>query len=747
MLIIFLIGLPQALADPTFTQNEKTISFDFDQLVQKFMELLFGKENPGLKNIETTKMVLDTNNNSRLNVASKIITLENDYPGWYCYGSQNSDFFNSQGERKLSYYCPEGCNQETGMCTNLTDYIDHTCSSSSDCDSDEYCFTESYYPWCVPQEEEIPPVECSTDWYCSDEFTEEQTDTHCNVINVNYCPFGCSDTTGRCNATGSCERGFVCTTSMDSTFKDSECNELVQRRCNNGCDDSTGQCIGASNTCYSNSDCDQGKECFEGPSYNSCVPMENASCSPGWYCNSFGDHSIQLNSSCETTDYNFCDYRCNQSTGLCNETREQCETGRMCTSDNTSAFVNDSCELVGGGETRLCRDGCDYASGRCVEEFIDNSEDEDWFTFCTESNKCERGEGDCSTDETCEEGLLCLHNIGLDFGYPDERIDVCVSYEDYEQYYPQDFDNHDSVYLGEADYCTRDNKCYNEEGDCDTDFDCMSGLECIQNVGEEYGFSSTTDVCLPREDDYPDNPNEDVYVNFQDLETDPITVEIANGQLNDSFFDRFTTSRKLSRSELKEKGLDGQARCHEFYDYQNGRYRVVCEDDFYVIVSRREVTKSFTNATCLPEKIRENKYDHMKLFIYSNPDIPEYPAIGYSNENFRLHVGRYDKSNGDHCGFFYESHTNACLTVCDEYEITPRALVVTYAPIDIPDEAINRVLDRTGFRYDWPTDYIVIVPDAIVTGSTQAVGVLYLNYTITHLLSCIFSFGLVCPAA
>ncbi len=66
--------------------------------------------------------------------------------------------------------------------------------------------------------------------------------------------------------------------------------------------------------------------------------------------------------------------------------------------------------------------------------------------------------------------------------------------------------------MGQNDCCNSSNKCGLGEGDCDTDSDCVSGLECgacdhefdVPTVGtwtmEEENFSQSDACCrLPRE--------------------------------------------------------------------------------------------------------------------------------------------------------------------------------------------------------------------------------------------------------
>lgn len=47
-------------------------------------------------------------------------------------------------------------------------------------------------------------------------------------------------------------------------------------------------------------------------------------------------------------------------------------------------------------------------------------------SFCTSSNKCEHGFGDCDADNECVSGTTCRYNVGNAYGYLDNAVDVCV---------------------------------------------------------------------------------------------------------------------------------------------------------------------------------------------------------------------------------------------------------------------------------------------------------------------------------
>jgi hypothetical protein len=85
--------------------------------------------------------------------------------------------------------------------------------------------------------------------------------------------------------------------------------------------------------------------------------------------------------------------------------------------------------------------------------------------------------GDCDRDSECASGLKCVDNVGADYGWPSD-VDVCeqIPYPGY-------------------DYCTLNGPCSEGLGDCDADSECAGDLICAQDVGANYGWPSTADVC------------------------------------------------------------------------------------------------------------------------------------------------------------------------------------------------------------------------------------------------------------
>ena len=81
--------------------------------------------------------------------------------------------------------------------------------------------------------------------------------------------------------------------------------------------------------------------------------------------------------------------------------------------------------------------------------------------FCTKDNPCGENQGDCDTHDECQDGLACGSNNCLDsLGFHSE-FDCC--------YQP---------IVGDKDFCTTDNPCAVDEGDCDSDNECQTPLFC-----------------------------------------------------------------------------------------------------------------------------------------------------------------------------------------------------------------------------------------------------------------------------
>ncbi len=124
---------------------------------------------------------------------------------------------------------------------------------------------------------------------------------------------------------------------------------------------------------------------------------------------------------------------------------------------------------------------------------------------------CASGEGDCDRDDQCEVGLVCARDNGAQFGFA-AQTDVCVPPHCANG--TQDMDE-TAIDCGGADcgpscgglcddlpaapsrnHCTPTCPCSAGDADCDGDNECVAGLECGADLGDQFGFGTTDDVCV-----------------------------------------------------------------------------------------------------------------------------------------------------------------------------------------------------------------------------------------------------------
>ena len=101
--------------------------------------------------------------------------------------------------------------------------------------------------------------------------------------------------------------------------------------------------------------------------------------------------------------------------------------------------------------------------------------------FCTTANPCGEDEGDCDSSNECQSNLYCHNGVNCPdhLGFHSE-FDCC--------YAPT---------VGDENFCTTDNPCGIDEGDCDSSNECQTNLFCdIANSCPAYnGFASDVNCC------------------------------------------------------------------------------------------------------------------------------------------------------------------------------------------------------------------------------------------------------------
>jgi hypothetical protein len=105
---------------------------------------------------------------------------------------------------------------------------------------------------------------------------------------------------------------------------------------------------------------------------------------------------------------------------------------------------------------------------------------------------CDRGEGDCDSNDDCKEGLVCSKDAGARYEL-DPTTDVCER--------PEDVPVNGACVqeLGSWEYCSdpKCGPCGENEGDCDADIECAADLVCLEDTGADQEFDAAVDLCGP----------------------------------------------------------------------------------------------------------------------------------------------------------------------------------------------------------------------------------------------------------
>ena len=100
--------------------------------------------------------------------------------------------------------------------------------------------------------------------------------------------------------------------------------------------------------------------------------------------------------------------------------------------------------------------------------------------FCTPNDPCGLDQGDCDVHQDCQTGFACGSNNCPDSLGLNPDVDCCFE-----------------ATLGHFDYCTTENNCGVNEGDCDAHHECHIGLVCgNENCNSTLDiFSDESDCC------------------------------------------------------------------------------------------------------------------------------------------------------------------------------------------------------------------------------------------------------------
>ena len=145
----------------------------------------------------------------------------------------------------------------------------------------------------------------------------------------------------------------------------------------------------------------------------------------------------------------------------CGEDEGDCDHEYHCKNNHTCG--NDNCRSSVGLEPFY--DCCYYE----VED------------ICTTNHPCNIDEGDCDSHEVCQNNLVCgLDNCPESLGH-DPDVDCCYK-----------------ATVGDEDFCTTDNPCGPDEGDCDSNKECQTNHICdtVNSCLLSLGFDSEVNCCI-----------------------------------------------------------------------------------------------------------------------------------------------------------------------------------------------------------------------------------------------------------
>ena len=212
------------------------------------------------------------------------------------------------------------------------------------------------------------------------------------------CP--CGEGLGDCNDDSDCLPGLSCAEQVGASYGYASEVDVCRSDCHDGYPGDWGHCTVACPCDDGLGDCNDDSECAPGLS---CA--ENTGALYGW-----SSEVDVCSSDCHSGlpgDWGYCSAACPCPEGLgdCNSDAE-CQTGLFCV-DNAGLNLDLPSNI-------------DVCSSNCHQGVVG-----DW-GYCTSNCPCDEGLGDCNTDSECSPGLRCAQNVGALYGFP-SGIDVCTS--------------------------------------------------------------------------------------------------------------------------------------------------------------------------------------------------------------------------------------------------------------------------------------------------------------------------------
>jgi hypothetical protein len=295
------------------------------------------------------------------------------------------------------------------------------------------------------------------------------------ICGVDFCQPECPCIEGQadCDSDSECLGDLICTHDVGDDFGCATDRDVCTinpaisgggcvnaARCDNDFCDPSCPCNQGHGNCSTDDDCVSGLVCAINVGENWNCPADTNICvvpsTNGGGCN--GD------SQC---DPGFCSVEC-----PCLEGEGNCDHDSDCAADLRCEFnVGDSY-------------GCDASVNICVAGLRHCDPD-----YCSTSSPCGPGQGDCDSNAECKSGLVCVQDVGADYGCADSTIDIC----DLDPSVPNGGCQGGSQC--DSGFCDSACPCVEGQGQCDSDDDCAYILTCQLDEGNSAGCGSSAYVC------------------------------------------------------------------------------------------------------------------------------------------------------------------------------------------------------------------------------------------------------------
>lgn len=265
--------------------------------------------------------------------------------------------------------------------------------------------------------------------------------------------FGIAWLAAACTTVDTTESDLVSTEEVASAAQEisTEChvgNNGDEGFCTTSC-----TCTAGQGDCNSSTECAAGMKCIfnQGNNYGFPSGVDVCDCPPN--SDNGGGSFCSANCPCDIAGQGDCD------------SNAECANGMRCYTDAGGAFPGTGVDA----EDDVCATCLPAAGNGTID-------------FCNAGCTCSEGEGDCDLDTDCDTGLRCFLNVGADFNLPADT-DVCAACAP------------DSL-NGKFDFCTPGCPCNHGQGDCDSNSECATGLNCVNDAGASFGLPADTDVCV-----------------------------------------------------------------------------------------------------------------------------------------------------------------------------------------------------------------------------------------------------------